>query len=372
MLERVRLGAQHVASRVRRGAARTDERAAAAVHAELAAASGASVTRVSDVRTLYELGAELGRGRTSTVFEAVERTSGQRVALKTLSTATLAADREELASVGCELRAMRALPPHPHIAQLRGVLVSGEHVALVLELVCGGDLLGSIERDGAYTEACARCILAQLASALWHCHAHGVCHRDVKPENVCFVRTDGCGERPVVKLIDFGLADFFAAAEPPSDGDDGLRGLAGTAVYAAPEVMAWYWEEDANLGDAGTQPGSRTKPAGLVAAPYGRRCDVWAAGVVLHAALVAELPFGQALPIDELLHRCARIGPDWSAPGWAAVSAGARELVASMLAPRADQRPHVRQLCEHAWLRDEVARVGRSVAAARALSLIHI
>ncbi len=101
-----------------------------------------------------------------------------------------------------------------------------------------------------------------MASAVGHLHAHGVTHRDVKPENLVFARG---GERLV--LVDFGSACAALTS---------LTGMACSPHYAAPEMVTGW----ADLGGA--------RPSCV---PYDSRVDLWSMGVLLHVMLTAALPF---------------------------------------------------------------------------------
>ncbi|KAJ1621793.1 kinase-like domain-containing protein [Pavlovales sp. CCMP2436] len=320
---------------------------------------------VGELSELFEVGAELGKGATSTVIAAVERASGRRVALKVSNTLALAADVKELEALSEEVGVMAALPPHPAIAHLHSVAVGDVQTALVLDLV-DGDLFDSLERGCRFPETSARVIFTQLLGALAHCHQNGVSHRDVKPENCCFASRAAAaaaageavdvGGELRVKLVDFGLADFCEGSA------DVLTGLAGTAGYTAPEVLAWYWEDLDRIGEADTKPGS--KPAGLQPAAYGRSCDVWSAGILLHALLTGELPFSQNLPMDKLLQQLshAQATLDPAAPAWAHISEEAMEVVRRALAPLPADRPTVVELARLDWLHAEASAEGARVA----------
>ena len=66
--------------------------------------------------------------------------------------------------------------------------------------------------------------MGNVLGALAFCHASGIVHRDVKPENLLFASP---GSPDDVRLVDFGCSGFV--------GPQG--GLAGTAGYIAPEAL---------------------------------------------------------------------------------------------------------------------------------------
>lgn len=355
--ELVRGTAQAAGAHAHRAAARLAragggaERGAAGVHARLSAVFPRT-TLLAEIETELSIGRELGRGRSSVVCEAMEHSTGKLRALKAISTAVLASDSDELDALVNEVRMMARMPPHPHVVALHRVVCTPEMTCLVLDLVAGGDLLGPIERGGAYSEPTARALFAQLLLALEHVHACGVAHRDLKPENVCFVASPTSMH---LKLVDFGLAEL-------TDGGSDMRGLAGTAVYAAPEVLAWWWAEAEARGEDVEAAGP---PPAAPAAPYGLACDVWAAGVCLYAMLTAQLPFAQELPLGEL-HGATTAGPEMPAEHWAHLSAEAAQLVRAMLAFDPQRRPTVSELLMHPWC---VAQSGAAAGTRAACAL---
>src|SRR5262249_17740176 len=71
-------------------------------------------------------------------------------------------------------------------------------------------------------------MFARLARALAHCHAHGLIHRDVKPENVLIAESEDGTSEP--KLADLGLARDLLGNRLTQTGE-----LIGTPAYMAPE-----------------------------------------------------------------------------------------------------------------------------------------
>ncbi len=142
---------------------------------------------------------ELGRGAMGVVYQALDTTSGERVALKSILLA--AAGPEAVARFRREGEAMRALPPHPNVVRVRGGGEHAERLFLVMDLAPNGDLGERLARSGPLPVGAAVRLVADVARGLAHVHAHGVLHRDIKPANVLFA-DDG---EPL--LLDFNLAE---------------------------------------------------------------------------------------------------------------------------------------------------------------------
>jgi calcium-dependent protein kinase len=101
----------------------------------------------------------------------------------------------------------------------------------------------------------AKALIRQLVSAVAHIHSRGICHRDIKLQNILLENMDDAN--PQVKLIDFGFATRFVGVTP-------LRTRCGTPYATAPEVYRECYDE---------------------------RCDVWSAGVVSYILLCGHRPF---------------------------------------------------------------------------------
>ena len=71
-------------------------------------------------------------------------------------------------------------------------------------------------------EACH--VFAQILSAVYYCHAHGVVHRDLKAENLLLDSDMN------IKLADFGFSNYYTDASP-------LATWCGSPAYAAPELF---------------------------------------------------------------------------------------------------------------------------------------
>ncbi|EOD19205.1 hypothetical protein EMIHUDRAFT_71404, partial [Emiliania huxleyi CCMP1516] len=217
-----------------------------------------------------------------------------------------------------EVAILSAVPPHPGLVRLLQVACTPAAVALNLEYICGGDLFAYILEAGGLDEAEARPLFAQIVAALEHLRAHGICHRDVKPENCCFADP----MRRVIKVVDLGAAAFISSA--------GFTSLAGTPLYAAPEIC----------------------PVSGSLQPYGAEVDLWALGATLYVMLSGEPPYDQSL--EERISRASPYvlsssGVPMSSAAWRGVSNEAMRLILSLMSRRPESRPAYAAVRAHPW-----------------------
>ncbi|MER6512101.1 serine/threonine-protein kinase [Nonomuraea sp. NPDC001636] len=201
----------------------------------------------------YVLLDEIGAGAMGTVWRARHRETGEIVAVKLLRS-NLAGDQDLVLRFVQERNVLRTLR-HPHIVTMRDFVIEGERLALVMDLVEGGDLRGLLQQHGTLPPARAAELMAQVAEALAAAHAAGVVHRDVKPGNVLIDGPTG-----QVRLTDFGVARIVLGP-----GLTQTTSIIGTPTYLSPEVA-----------DGGT-------PTPAV--------DVYAAGLILYELLAGRPPF---------------------------------------------------------------------------------
>jgi len=175
----------------------------------------------------YRLIRELGSGGMATVYLAEDMRHRRQVAVKVLRpelAATLGADRftREIETV--------AQFQHPHILPLLDSGQADGFFYYVMPSVEGESLRDRLARHGELPIHDAVKILVEVVDALAYAHAHGVVHRDIKPDNVLL-----SGRHALV--MDFGVAKAL------SDASAGSRvttaGVAlGTPAYMAPEQAA--------------------------------------------------------------------------------------------------------------------------------------
>src|ERR1044071_5417015 len=213
----------------------------------------------------YEIQSLVGEGGMGRVYRALDTELRRPVALKFLP-AEVAADPRRLERFGREALAASALN-HPNIVTVHdiGQTADGRRF-FATELVEGVTLREHLRSRGLRLGE-ELDLVAQVAAALGEAHAHGIVHRDVKPENV-MVRRDG-----YVKVLDFGLAKLTGRPSAGVDTEAATRALVATDAGAVMGTVAYMSPEQAR----GEEVDART--------------DVWSLGVVLYEALTGHLPF---------------------------------------------------------------------------------
>ncbi|MEO3978150.1 protein kinase [Streptomyces sp. CAU 1734] len=259
------------------------------------------------VGSKYLLEQPLGRGATGTVWRARQReTAGAEAAVAGQPGETVAIKvlREELANdADVVMRFLRERSvllrlTHPNIVRTRDLVVEGDLLALVMDLIDGPDLHRYLRESGRFTPVAAALLTAQVADALAASHADGVVHRDLKPANV-LLKTDADGQMHPM-LTDFGIARL---ADSP--GLTRAHEFVGTPAYIAPESAEGR--------------------------PQTSAVDVYGAGILLYELVTGRPPFdgGTALevlqrhlmeeprrpttvpePLWTVIERCLRKEPD--------------------------------------------------------------
>lgn len=144
------------------------------------------------------------------------------------------------------------------------------------------------------------------------CHKNNVVHRDLKPENIIVHKN---GKDINVKLIGFGTSCKF---------DPNLKMITaqGTPYYLAPEVIN----------------GS-----------YGKECDLWSCGIILHVMLLGTPPF-EGETLDDILLKIKECKLSLRGELYDNSSEMAIDLMKKLIEPTVSRRITAAQAAGHKWL----------------------
>ena len=215
----------------------------------------------------YRVIREVGSGGMAHVYRAINMSSRKVVAVKMLKEEYLN-DREFLRRFEREAKASLALS-HENIVRAYGVGDDNGVPYIVLEYVEGKTLKDLIQESpgGHLSVQQAIGICSQILDALSYAHAHGIIHRDVKPQNVIVTN------RGKAKLADFGIAREVTASTVTFSG----KNVVGSVHYISPE-----------------------QAKGL---PVTEESDIYSTGISLYEMLTGTVPFiGDTTVATALMH----------------------------------------------------------------------
>jgi eukaryotic-like serine/threonine-protein kinase len=178
----------------------------------------------------YRIEGKLGEGGMGQVFAAIHPVIGKRAAIKVIKL-ELCANAEAVERFVQEARAVNQIG-HANIVDVFafGTLPDGRRY-LVMEWLRGESLSARLKREKLSVEEVCD-ILDPICRALEGAHEKRIIHRDLKPDNVflCAVK----GDKPVVKLLDFGIAKL-AGTEDTRLERTRTGSMLGTPAYISPE-----------------------------------------------------------------------------------------------------------------------------------------
>ena len=251
----------------------------------------------------YMIERTIGVGSMGRVYLVRHRRTRARYALKSVAAnrATGALDRFQR-----EAEAQARVGVHPNVVRIHETFIERGRQYVVTDWAPFGSLGQRLVQRTRLEEEEAVHLARDLARGLAHIHAHGVVHRDVKPDNVLF------GSDGLAKLADFGLASLEGAAPLTITGD-----VMGTPLYMAPEQAR----------------GQRIDAA----------ADVYALGVILYEALTGTTPFVGDTPLI-VLRNVIEQRPPRVSDSLPEVDRRLDDLVDRALAKRPTQRPPAAEL----------------------------
>jgi serine/threonine-protein kinase len=159
-----------------------------------------------------------------------------------------------------EARAAAAIS-HPNVVEVLDAFeLDDGTAAIVMPLLEGNTLASLIVADAPLGVGETLSILLPVMAAVAATHAHGIAHRDLKPDNIFLAREGGA---TIVKVLDFGVAKLVDHADDRTPTAAGT--LIGTPAYMAPEQAMCEVDQDQTV-------------------------DVWAIGAMAYEMLSGRRP----------------------------------------------------------------------------------
>lgn len=211
----------------------------------------------------YRVVREIGRGGMAAVYEAEQLSLGKRVAIKVLA-AELSASTIVIERFFREARAAASVRS-PYIVDVydSGRLDDGRPF-IAMELLEGESLYDRMARVRIIDIDTTIRVIVHTARGLVKAHQSGIVHRDLKPENIFLTKSEDGDD--VCKILDFGLAKFYAPVNPEEKAQKRLTregAVFGTPAYMSPEQVKGQGNVD-------------------------HRADLWALGCMAYECLIGR------------------------------------------------------------------------------------
>jgi len=260
-----------------------------------------------EIQAQYDMLHKLGRGGYGTVYAAIRKRDGLRVAIKEARKTAYEKQLDLDSEPAQEYRILREL------SQVKGVIGvydfknSLDSYLIIMERSAAGrDLYEVINTYKQLPHCLAKHYFHQVVIAVVQCHLRQIIHRDIKDENIMVNTQDH-----TVKLIDFGCSTHFHRGY--------YTEFAGTRIYAPPE---WF----------------------LYREYKGETLTVWTLGVLLYCMLIGDIPFQDTTEI-------VQVATPW--PMGIEVNEQPKALIEGCLAKDPSKRFSLLKVITHPWLLKE-------------------
>jgi 5'-AMP-activated protein kinase catalytic alpha subunit len=265
----------------------------------------------------------IGSGSFGEVKRIVHRETGDEFAMKILAIDRIK-ENNLVDQVKREISILKQLN-HPNIVALKEVLKNKRHMFLITELIKNGDLFDRLALQHKFPESQSRDLFRQMLTAVAYCHARGICHRDLKLENILLT------EDMQVKIADFGFSNAFWL--DGLENEITLKTLCGTSNYLPAEIL----RHESYLGS---------------------QVDVWCLGIILYAMVAGKLPFDEE---DNELLFASIVKGEYIMPS--TFSAPLQDLIRNILNVDPKKRLTITKIFMHSWMQSDDDIIPHTVVA---------
>ena len=252
----------------------------------------------------------LGEGSFGKVYKVKERSTGHSFAMKIVNKSNID-NKTKNKNLLNELYILRKCD-HPNILKIYEYYSNDKYWYYIMEYLSGGELYENICHMSYYDEHTAAVIMKQIFSVVSYLNQMNIVHRDLKPENMMLTKNKKYTE---IKVIDFGTACFV-------NDNTRLSLKVGSLYYIAPEVLK---------------------------ANYGKECDVWSCGIIMHILLVGFPPF-EGKTKKEIFNKILNNDLNFNSKTYSNISNEAKNLLRKLLEKNPKKRITAAEALKDNWI----------------------